>query len=85
MYLHKVISKEQLRENFFLLATCLPLTKKAESGFGSVSQWYGSADPDPYQNVTDPQRCSYPNISLFSNVLCWHKHRARNDNLEYFL
>ncbi len=20
-----------------------------------VSQWYGSADPDPYQNVPDPQ------------------------------
>jgi hypothetical protein len=22
---------------------------------GSVSQWYGSADPDPYQNVRNPQ------------------------------
>jgi hypothetical protein len=29
----------------------------AVSGFesGSVSQRYGSADPDPYQYVTDPQ------------------------------
>ncbi len=27
------------------------LTKRA----GSLSQWYGSADPDPHQNVTDPQ------------------------------
>jgi hypothetical protein len=26
-------------------------------GFRSVSQKYGSADPDPYQNVTDPQHC----------------------------
>jgi hypothetical protein len=27
------------------------------SGFGSVSQWYGSEDPhpDPYYNVTNPQ------------------------------
>jgi len=24
-------------------------------GFGSVCQRYGSADPDQYQNVTDPQ------------------------------
>jgi hypothetical protein len=24
-------------------------------GSGSVSQRYGSADPDPYENVTDPQ------------------------------
>ncbi len=24
---------------------------------GSVSQMYGSADPDPYQNVTEPQHC----------------------------
>ncbi len=28
----------------------------AESGF--VSQRYGSADPDPYQNVTDPEHFS---------------------------
>ncbi len=25
------------------------------SAFGSVSQRYGSEDPDPYQNVTDPE------------------------------
>jgi hypothetical protein len=25
------------------------------AGSGSVSQWYGSADPDPYQNITDTQ------------------------------
>jgi hypothetical protein len=27
----------------------------SESSSGSVSQRYGSEDPDPYQNVTDPQ------------------------------
>ncbi len=36
--------------------------EKAVSGSiaGSVSHWYGSADPDPdlYQNVPDPQHCS---------------------------
>jgi hypothetical protein len=25
------------------------------SGSGSISQRYGSKDPDPHQNVTDPQ------------------------------
>ncbi len=36
---------------------CCRLTKiagsGARSGSGSVSQRYGSADPNPYQNVTD--------------------------------
>ncbi len=38
----------------FLLASWRPLTKKA--GSGSVSQLYGSADPDPCQKFTDPQQ-----------------------------
>jgi hypothetical protein len=29
------------------------MTKMA--GSGSISQWHGSADPDPPQNVMDPQ------------------------------
>jgi hypothetical protein len=31
------------------------MTKTA--GSGSISQRYGSADPDPYQNFMDPQHC----------------------------
>jgi hypothetical protein len=27
-------------------------------GSGSISQSYGSGDPDPHQNVADPQHCS---------------------------
>jgi hypothetical protein len=27
-------------------------------GSGSIIQRYGSADPDPHQNVTNPQHCS---------------------------
>jgi hypothetical protein len=27
------------------------------AGSGSISQRHGSADPDPYQNVMDPQHC----------------------------
>jgi hypothetical protein len=55
MYFQKVpvISKKNFEKNF--LASCQPLTKKTRSG--SVSQWYESADTDPYQNVTDPQNC----------------------------
>jgi hypothetical protein len=26
-------------------------------GSGSISQRYGPGDPDPHQNVTDPQHC----------------------------
>ncbi len=48
-------------EKYFLLPFWISLTKIAgpgsESGSGSVSvsQSYGSADPDSSQNVTDPQ------------------------------
>ncbi len=31
------------------------LTKIAGSGAGSISQSHGSVDPDPSQNITDPQ------------------------------
>jgi hypothetical protein len=27
------------------------------AGSGSIGQRHGPADPDPYQNVTDPQHC----------------------------
>ncbi len=42
------------------MASCQPLKKKRGSGAesGSFCQWYGSADPDPYQNITDPQYCN---------------------------
>ncbi len=31
-------------------------------GSGSISQRYGSRDPDPHQNITDPQHCLLANI-----------------------
>jgi hypothetical protein len=36
-------------------------TLKKEVGSGSISQRYGSGDldPDPRQNVTDPQHCFF--------------------------
>ncbi len=30
-------------------------------GSGSISQRHGSVDPDPHQNVMDPQHCGKPN------------------------
>jgi hypothetical protein len=54
-------------ERFWLLASEMPLKKRA--GSGSVIQWYRSADPDPdpYENVTDPEHCSknaWTNLTL---------------------
>jgi hypothetical protein len=52
---------------FIFWTSWQPLTKKAGSGFraGSLCQWYGFADPDPHQNVTDPQHYrSYRNRLL---------------------
>jgi hypothetical protein len=45
------------------MASCQTLMKKA--GSVSVGQWYGSADPDPYQTVMDPQHCC--SLGLFCN------------------
>jgi len=47
MYLQKVMSKKKFE-------------KRAGSGAGSVSQRYGSADPDLNLNVTDPEHCYEP-------------------------
>jgi hypothetical protein len=51
MYLQKVRSKKTLGKIFFMAVLKVTDGKIA----GSVSQRYGFADPDPYQNGTDPQ------------------------------
>ncbi len=43
--------QRNLVKRLFLLASWRSLTKRARS----VSHRYGSEDPDPYQNVTDPE------------------------------
>ena len=45
-----VISKTKFRKKTSIF---LPLKKR--EGSGSVLWRYGSEDPDPYQNVTDPE------------------------------
>jgi hypothetical protein len=57
MWPSKSNKKKKLNENLFfvgiLSGTVTVLTKEAgsgsESGSGSLSQWYGSVDPDPYR------------------------------------
>ncbi len=50
----------------FLLASWRSMTKK--EGSGSINQRHGSADPDPPQNVMDPQHCSILFHYLFSAI-----------------
>jgi hypothetical protein len=45
--------KFQEKSMKFFFASLKSLRKGV--GSGSVGQRYGSADPDPHQNVTDPQ------------------------------
>jgi hypothetical protein len=51
--------KKCLNKNSFLLASSRSMTKKAGSGSEFVSHRHGSADPDPdpLQNVMDPEHC----------------------------
>jgi hypothetical protein len=37
----------------------------SRSGSGSISQINGFPDPDPHQNVMDPQHCFSNNLSLW--------------------
>jgi hypothetical protein len=56
--LSKVLNKNFEKKLIFvgiLSATDEISEAGSESGPGFVSQWCGFADPDPYQNVTDPQ------------------------------
>jgi len=39
-----------------LLSVSILKVTEEKSGSESVIQWYGSADPDPYKNVTVPER-----------------------------
>ncbi len=70
MYLQKVISRKTKQKNFlknlFLLVSWRLMTKMAGFRSGSISQSHGSADPDPHQNVMDPQHWCMPNEPTYS-------------------
>jgi hypothetical protein len=53
LYPQKVISKEKQRKKLFFVAVLKVTDEKSRI----VSQRYGSVDPDPYQNVMDPEHC----------------------------
>jgi hypothetical protein len=63
MYLQKVMSRKLFKKFSFLLASWRSMTKKQDpdpgsgSESGSISQRHGSVDPDPHQNVMDPEHC----------------------------
>jgi hypothetical protein len=50
------------------------------SGSGSISHRYGSADPDPHQNVTDPQHCRTNESGIHKTVPVTEKPEIRNQN-----
>ncbi len=47
----------RIRRNHMFLGLP-PSGAGSEAGSGSICQRYGSGDPDPHQNVTDPQHCA---------------------------
>ncbi len=51
MYLHKVTSKK-LEKKLFFVGVPKVTDEKSRN---QISQKYGSADPDPYQSVKDPE------------------------------
>ena len=71
-YVKVPLKNSNMQENFFLkisflLASWRSVMKiegsgsasgsESESGSGSISQRHGSADPEPHQNVMDPEHC----------------------------
>ncbi len=49
---------EKIRKKYFFYASLKSVKEEVGSGFvsGSISQRYGSRDPNPHQNVMDPQQ-----------------------------
>jgi hypothetical protein len=41
---------------------------RSEAGSGSVNQRYGSVDPDPYRNVTDPEHCQNERVMTENGI-----------------
>jgi hypothetical protein len=49
--------KKKSMKKIIFFASIKSLKKGVGSGSGPISQRYRSVDPDPQQNVTDPQHC----------------------------
>jgi hypothetical protein len=59
MYFQKVLNRKTKKKFFFgvLKVSDEIAGSGSESGSRSISQRHGSADPDPHQNVMDPENC----------------------------
>jgi hypothetical protein len=55
------------------------MTKIAGSGSESISQRHGSADPDPPQNVMDPQHCFKRINMIWFFDAQWFKNETHTD------
>ncbi len=60
MYLQNEISRKIFLQINFKLAFWRSMTRKAGSASGFICQRHGSLDPDPHQNVMDPEHCFQP-------------------------
>jgi hypothetical protein len=56
MYLQIVLSKKTGKK-IFLVGVLMVTDKSSGARSGTISNRYGSTDPDPYQNVTDLEYC----------------------------
>jgi hypothetical protein len=65
-----VPSKSTGSNFFYKLLPSLTKIAGAGAGSGSVSQrWYGSADPYPYQNFTDPQHWLFVTFIISCDIM----------------
>ncbi len=55
MYIQKVMQKTEKQKNKLFFVAALEVNDENSRIPGSNSQRHESADPDPYQNVTNPQ------------------------------
>jgi hypothetical protein len=53
--LMKIKNQKNSEEKNLLFVGILKVIEEKRAGSGSVMYWYGSADPEPYQNVTDSE------------------------------
>jgi hypothetical protein len=54
--------KKKIWGKKYIFSSLKSLKKEVGSGVGSISQRYGSVDPDQHQKVTDPQHWYFLNV-----------------------
>jgi hypothetical protein len=67
MYFQKVGNKQKNVEIFFVGILKIP-DEKSKIRIRSISSRYGSEDPDPYKNVTDPEHWLYLSDDIWKRM-----------------